>query len=117
MYKERWQPILALVLGVYIIATPWLIPYLLKSPALLAGAAWSHYAAGLAIVVAAIFAIMSFEEWTAWLEALLGLWIIIAPWALGFSALSVFTWSSVIVGIALIVSAIGALSSRLMQSL
>ena len=58
-----------------------------------------------------------FEEWTAWLEALLGLWNIIAPWALGFAALSVFTWSSVIVGIALIVSAIGALSSRLMQSL
>ncbi len=116
MYKERWQPILALILGAYIIASPWLIPYFLADAKLALEPAWSHYFAGLAIVIVAVFAIMSFGLWTAWLEALLGLWIIIAPWLLGFSSLPFFTWSSVIVGLVLIAISVDSMREELAQS-
>lgn len=52
----------------------------------------------------------------AWLEALLGIWMIIAPWLLGFSSLPVVTWNSVIVGIALIVISVDSMRTGLMQS-
>ncbi|MHA3902586.1 SPW repeat protein [Castellaniella sp. WN] len=116
MYKERWQPILALILGVYIIASPWLIPYFLTDAKLALEPAWGHYFAGMAIVIVAAFAMMSFGLWTVWLEVLLGIWTIIAPWLLGFSSLSVFTWNSVIVGIVLIAISVDSLRTELMQS-
>ncbi|CAM3912685.1 SPW repeat protein [Castellaniella denitrificans] len=116
MYKERWQPILALILGAYVIASPWLIPYFLADARLALEPAWHHYFAGLAIVIVAVFAIMSFGSWTSWLEALLGIWMIIAPWLLGFSSLPVVTWNSVIVGIALIVISVDSMRTGLMQS-
>lgn len=116
MDKERWQPVFALVLGIYIIASPWLMPYFLASPNLTLEPAWSHYFTGMAIVIVATFAITNFGIWTTWLEALLGMWLILAPWVLGFSMLPAFTWNSVIAGIALIVSSLGSLTSELMQS-
>ena len=41
----------------------------------------------------------------AWIEVLSGIWLIIAPWVLGFSAAAGATWDSVIMG--LIVSIVG----------
>lgn len=116
MYKERWQPVFALVLGIYIIASPWLMPEFLASPKLTLEPEWSHYFTGIAIVIIAIFAMTYFGAWTVWLEALLGMWLILAPWVLGFSLLPIFTWSSVIVGIALIVSSLGSLTAELLRS-
>lgn len=116
MYKERWQPVFALVLGIYIIASPWLMPYFLANPSLAPEPAWSHYLTGMAVVIVAAFAIASFRAWTAWLEAFLGVWLILAPWVLGFSQLPVFTWNSVTVGIVLIVSSLGSLTAELTQS-
>lgn len=27
MYKERWQPVMALVLGLYVVVSPWLLGF------------------------------------------------------------------------------------------
>jgi len=116
MYKERWQPIVALVLGAYVVVSPWLIPYLLRGSVLTLGSAWSHYIAGAAIVIVAALAISSFRLWEAWVEALLGLWVIIAPWVLGFTSLHAFTWNSVIVGALLVAISLGSLKTDPMQS-
>ncbi len=40
-----------------------------------------------------------------WGELVLGLWVLISPWLLGFSGIAVMKWSNVIVGILLAVDA------------
>lgn len=37
--------------------------------------------------------------WLSWLSALLGLWLIVSPFVLGFSGLATPFWNSIIVGI------------------
>ncbi|GMA49947.1 hypothetical protein GCM10025857_13040 [Alicyclobacillus contaminans] len=38
-------------------------------------------------------------KWRNWINALIGIWFILAPWLLGFSHLSGATWTSVVIGL------------------
>lgn len=40
---------------------------------------------GLAVIVLSAAAIFAFADWEEWLKVLLGLWLIAAPWILGFA--------------------------------
>ena len=57
------------------------------------------------IAVAALSAFHQVEEWA---NAALGLWAVIAPWVLGFSAVTFATWAHVIAG--LVVAVLAAVS-------
>jgi len=37
-----------------------------------------------------------------WVELVLGFWILVSPWLLGFSSISVMKWSNLIVGSVLV---------------
>lgn len=39
-----------------------------------------------------------------WLEIIIGLWLIISPWLLGFRSISVMMWSNTLVGIILVIA-------------
>lgn len=42
--------------------------------------------------------------WASWINVILGIWLIIAPWVLGFAGTSTdATWNSVILGIAVLI--------------
>ncbi|MEK7212453.1 MAG: SPW repeat protein [Patescibacteria group bacterium] len=41
-----------------------------------------------------------------WLEAVLGLWLMLSPWVLGFSGISVMMWSNLIAGMAVFLIAL-----------
>lgn len=45
-------------------------------------------------------------KWHDWVLVGLGVWILISPWALGFSALNLARWSNALAGIAVIVVAL-----------
>ncbi len=38
----------------------------------------------------------------SWAQLILGAWVLISPWVLGFSSFSVMKWSNMTVGVALI---------------
>jgi len=44
---------------------------------------------------------MSFSKW---LIIILGTWLIVSPWLLGFSALNLVLWNNVIVGVLIILA-------------
>lgn len=44
-----------------------------------------------------------------WIEAVAGLWIIVSPWLLQFSTVTVMKWSNVIVGTYIFLYAVWAL--------
>lgn len=104
--KRQWQDVGNLLLGVWLIASPWALGYTETPYAL-----WNAYALGAIIAVAAAAALFAFHEWEEWVSMVLGLWLVVSPWALGF-ATTVFavevettyaaTWNFVFAGILVI---------------
>ena len=101
MAIRRWQDWVNMILGLWTVASPWVLGFgSTDSPA--APAAWIL---GAAIVV---FAGVSAYMHKAWEEAItisLGICLFVSPWVLGFSGQTTPTTNAVIVG--LLVTAFG----------
>ena len=48
------------------------------------------------------------KHWQDWVNAVLGLWLVSSPWAMGFQADLAVTSNAVLVGLALVAAAVGA---------
>ena len=79
---KHWQDAANAVLGAWLLLSPWALGFS-NDPVALGNAV----IVGLALVVAALGAMLVPQAWEEWSEAALGLWLIVSPWALGFSAL------------------------------
>jgi SPW repeat len=47
--------------------------------------------AGLAIAILAVAALAAFAVWEEWLNLIVGLWVLISPWVLGFQGTTAMT--------------------------
>jgi hypothetical protein len=83
-----------IVLAILLFISPWVIGF---SPD--KAAAWNAWIVGVVIAVLAIAALSAFAVWEEWINLLLGLWLIISPWVLGFASDIHAMWTSVILGI------------------
>jgi SPW repeat len=81
-----------LILGALLFLSPWIFHF---SPGV---ESWNAWAGGGIIVVLSIAALSAFAEWEEWLNLIVGLWILVSPWALKFSASSNAMRTSVIIG-------------------
>ena len=77
---KRWQDWVQLALGAWLFVSPWVLGY-----TKIAGAAANAYLIGAALVVFAIIALYAPKVWEEWISLVLGLWLIISPWFMGFS--------------------------------
>jgi SPW repeat len=68
-----------LVLAVLLFISPWLFAY----PDSVARI--DVWASGALIALASLAAIVAFSDWEEWINLLLGLWLVVAPWVLGFA--------------------------------
>ena len=108
---ERWRDWVMLVLGAWLFLSPWILGFATGVPVgaeAVAGptaAAWNAWIVGVVVAVLAIWAIAMFAEWQDWLNGILGVWLIIAPWVLGFGGLAAAAWNHVIVGLLVLVLA------------
>lgn len=76
---SRWQDSANLVLGVWLVSSPWALQFTANERAL-----WNAYVLGVIIAVAAIAALVKFQEWEEWADMVFGVWLIVSPWVLGF---------------------------------
>ncbi|MGE5271081.1 MAG: SPW repeat protein [Thiohalocapsa sp.] len=65
-------------------------------------AMWDMWIVGLAVVLLAIVAVEAFKAWEDWANVILGGWLLISPWVLGFSASNALMWNAVIFGAAVV---------------
>jgi len=108
--NQRWQDWVILTLGVWLFFAPFFMSY----GSITGAAAWSSYVAG---TVAAVFAASAL--WTPasqseeWVNLALGLWLVIAPFVLGFyGSEAVAAWNHVVAGIVITGGAIWAMAAR-----
>ena len=64
--------------GLFLFVSPWLFAYVNE------GARIDLWASGAAIAALSVAAIIAFANWEEWLNLLLGFWLIVSPWVLGF---------------------------------
>ncbi len=71
---------------------------------------WDALIVGAVLVVLGAWAALSNQEGTDrgldWLNAILGVWLIVAPFVLGYTGITAALWNDVVVGI--VVAALGA---------
>jgi len=51
------------------------------------------------LAIVALAEISAFAEWEEWISALLGIWLIIAPFVLSFSSQTHAMWTHVVLGV------------------
>lgn len=101
--SERWgNGIINLILGMWLIVSPFIFSYT-------SGAVMNSVLLGILVIALAIVHLsMADQMWVSWSIGIAGLWLILAPFILGFTEPAVL-WNEIIVGIAIAI--LGFLSS------
>jgi ABC-type Co2+ transport system permease subunit len=92
--SRHWRDDANLVLGVWLFLSPWILQY-----SGMQMAAWNAWIMGVVVVLAAVAAILYFQEWEEYLAVLVAAWLVISPWALGFSAAMMAVGNQIVVGV------------------
>jgi SPW repeat len=101
---DRFQDWINLVLAAFLFISPWIFQFADNMTA-----SWNAWVCGVIIAALALSAIAWFAEWEEWINIALGVWLVIAPWVLGFSAVPSAMWTHVILG--LVIAAFAAWSA------
>ena len=94
MRRQNWQDWVNLLIGIWLFISPWIFV-----GAAAGAAAWNFWIVGILIAVFALAALSAFQVWEEWVNVALGLWMIVSPWVVGFSAATGLTWNAVIMGV------------------
>lgn len=98
--RESILDVYNLVLALGLFATPW---FLARATATTDLDIWASAAA---IGVISVAALLAFARWKEWANLLLGLWLIVSPWVLGFAHTRAMHFS---IGIGVIIAFLAAL--------
>ena len=82
------------VLGLFLIASPWLLGFSGEQ-----AATWNAALVGVLLGAVALTGVIDLREWEGWASLALGLWAIIAPWVVGFAGAVNAMWTHVGVGL------------------
>ena len=104
--NERVCDVLNLILGALLFFSPWIFSF--------AFGAQSQNAmiCGIIIAVLSIAALAAFAEWEEWLNLVVGLWVLVSPWVLGFADTTAM-WVHIVIGI--VVAVIAAIELWMMH--
>src|SRR5690606_32363130 len=62
-------------------------------------AAWNALACGAMVLAISIRALYSYREHAEWINLLLGCWVFLSPFLLGFGSSMIATWTHVVLGV------------------
>lgn len=99
---ENWQDGLMLLIGAWLVVSPWVLGFAGMQPAL-----WNALLFGVILAGLAIAAITEFRDWEEWADMAIGAWLVASPWVLGFAAMTAgaeggayaATWNFVATGV------------------
>jgi hypothetical protein len=85
---------LNLALAVILFVSPWVLGFTAET-----AAAWTAWATGIVIAILAVAAIVQFAEWEEWASVVLGVWLVVSPWVVGFTHNVVAQWTHIVLGL------------------
>ena len=103
---KHWQDPVNAVLGVALVLSPWILGFSDETFAMS-----NAVVIGLALVATALGAMLAPKAWEEWTEAILGLWMVISPWALAFSHVREAMYAAVAVGLIVVLLALWTLAT------
>lgn len=103
---KHWQDPVNAAIGAALILSPWALGFQAETAAMA-----NAVVIGLALIATALGAIFVPRAWEEWTECALGIWMIVSPWVLGFSAVYNATASAAVAGFAVAVLAIWTLAT------
>jgi len=106
MATRRWQDWVNLVLGLWLFVSPWALDYANQTYA-----AWNAYVLGAGIVVFAAVAAYMPQAWEEMINTVLGIWLILSPYVLGFATHTMIALHTVVVGVVATAFAVWAMFS------
>jgi hypothetical protein len=103
---KHWQDAVNAVIGFALILSPLGLGYADESLA-----TTNAVVIGLALVAAALGAMLTPKAWEEWTEAILGLWMMISPWMLGFSTHMMAMYAAVGCGVLVVLLSLWTLAT------
>jgi SPW repeat len=103
MNRQRWQNWLIALLGLWVIVSPWAVPYFYPAEVATGMVMWNHIVVGLALAVMGVAALAAYQMWEEWVDVILGAWLVASPWILGFAGMTALMWNAVIMGAVVVV--------------
>ena len=98
---KRWQDQIILLLGLWLVVSPWAFSYPEGSPQMI-----NAFVSGLVIAILAAFDLYKTYFWAVVVNLLVGVWVAASPWILRLADQRVMMWNELIVGIAVVVLAL-----------
>ena len=105
MKRHQWQDWVNLLLGLWILASTWIIGRDAGSAAIV-----NYYVVGPAVAAFAIAALTAFQIWEEWVNLVLGTWLLVSPWFLGLSAMNAIGLNSLVIAVFIVACCGSALS-------
>lgn len=106
MSIKHWQDPVNLILGLWLVVSPWALKFQAET-----NPTWNAVILGIVIAAVALIALFRVMAWEEWVNLVLGIWLVISPWMVGFSGLVTAMWNAVIVGAVVAVLALWALGA------
>jgi hypothetical protein len=108
-YEQRWQDWVNLILGAWLFLSPWF------GLASTSTSAWNAWVFGAVIAAFSVWALALPQRWEEWINLIVGVWVLIAPFVLAFTDQTGATWNHIIVGIIVGIDAIWAMAQTPVQ--
>lgn len=103
--QRRWADWGNMIIGIALFISPFIREY----PDDLPEAMWNAFGSGLAVMTFAAVAVYLPRAWEEGINTLLGVWLVAAPWALGFSHHRDIATISIFAGCAVMILALWAM--------
>ena len=119
--RNRGQDWLVLILAIWLFVSPWVLRFgiglasaangAVTGPAVeTSRAAWDAWILGIILFLVALSAVGRRSVRQEWIVLILGAWVFVAPWALGFTPLRRASWDHWLVGALVFLIALWTLS-------
>lgn len=113
MKKANWENRISLFFGVWLFITPWILMERIAGASFYNATMWNAWITGFIIASFAIMALLDLRPWEEMVNMMVGVWLILSPWILGYAVDRTLAWNSVIAG--MIVSVLSVLALPVAQ--
>lgn len=109
MEPRHWQDWITGLVGVWLVASPWVLPNMGLEGAVTTAIFWNYLIGGGIAIGLAIGALVAFSAWEEYGDILLALWLLVSPWALGFTGYTTAALNTLFCGVIILIAAAWAL--------